>query len=114
MGKQQVKLNLPRYKIRPTKVLFHVNQEDVCFVGTDNKGKQAQLRLCKLGQGTVFKMGTWGGGRTHNVTQRTDKHILTGGGRTHNITQRTDTHIFTGRGGTHPKCNLTNRHTNFF
>ena len=33
-----------------------------------------------------------GGGRTHNVTQRTDPHIFTGGGRTHNDTQRTDTH----------------------
>ena len=36
-----------------------------------------------------------GGGRTHNVTQRTDTHIFTGGGgRTHNVTQRTDTQIF--------------------
>ena len=35
-----------------------------------------------------------GGGRTHNVTQRTDTHIFTGGGRTHNVTKRTDTQIF--------------------
>ena len=35
-----------------------------------------------------------GGGRTHNVTQRTDTHIFTGGGRTHNVIQRTDTQIF--------------------
>jgi len=34
------------------------------------------------------------GGRTHNVTQRTDTHIFTGGGRIHNVTQRTDTQIF--------------------
>jgi len=33
------------------------------------------------------------GGRTHNVTQRTDTHISKGGGRTHNVTQRTDTQI---------------------
>ena len=52
--------------------------------------KQAQLRLCKLGPGTVLR---------HTE----------GGGRTHNVTQRTDTHIFTG--GTHPQCNPTNGHT---
>ena len=38
------------------------------------------------------KKGHTRGGRTHNVTQRTDTHIFTGGGgRTHNVTQRTDT-----------------------
>ena len=55
---------------------------------------------------------TGGGGRTHNVTQRTDTHIFPRGGRTHNVTQRTDTHIFT-RGGTHPQGNPTNGHTYF-
>ena len=35
------------------------------------------------------------GGRTHNVTQRTDTHIFKGGGgRTHTVTQQTDTQIF--------------------
>ena len=33
-----------------------------------------------------------------------------GGGRTFNVTQRTDTHIFT-MGGTHPQCNPMNGHT---
>ena len=35
------------------------------------------------------------GGRTHNVTQRTDTHIFTGrgGGRTFNVTQPTDPQI---------------------
>ena len=39
-------------------------------------------------------MDTQRGGRTHNMTQRADKHTFTGGGRTHNVTQRTDTQIF--------------------
>ena len=34
------------------------------------------------------------------------------GGRTHNVTQRTDTHIFT-KGGTHPQFTPTNGHTYF-
>ena len=47
---------------------------------------------CNLTDGhTYFQRG---GGRTHNVTQRTDTHIFTGGGRTHDVTQRTDTPIF--------------------
>ena len=54
-------------------------------------------------------------GGTHPQYTPTNGHIYfhRGGGRTHNVTQRTDTHIFTG-GGTHPQCNPTNRHTNFF
>ena len=51
------------------------------------------------GVGSMPGSNEWthrGGGRTHNVTQRTDTHIFTGGdaGRTHNVTQRMDTHIF--------------------
>ena len=61
-------------------------------LGTVNR-KQAQLRLCKLGPGTVLRH-TEGGERTHNVTQRTYTHIFIGG-------------------GTHPQCNPTNGHTNF-
>ena len=45
--------------------------------------------------------------------QGSNERTHTRGGRTHNVTQRTDTHIFTG-GGTHPQCNPTNGHTNFF
>ena len=45
------------------------------------------------------------GGRTKNVTQRTDTHK--GGGRTHSVTKRTDTQ----GGGMHPQCNPTNGHT---
>ena len=55
-----------------------------------------------------------GGGRTHNVTQRTDTHIFTEGGGTHPQCIPTNGHTYFHRGGTHPQCNPTNGHTNFF
>ena len=53
------------------------------------------------------------GGRTHNVTQRTDTHIFTEGGDAPTIYPNERTHTFS-QGGTHPQGNPTNGHTNFF
>ena len=60
-------------------------------------------------QQQIKKMPQSGVGSMQGSKERTH----TRGGRTHNVTQRTDTHIFKG-GGTHPQCNPTNGHTNIF
>ena len=70
-------------------------------------GVAVTVRSHQTNSGNFWAERTHRGGRTHNVTQRTDTHK--GGGRTHSVTKRTDT-----QGGTHPKCNPTNGHTYFF
>ena len=54
------------------------------------------------------------GGRTHNVTQRTDTHIFTEGGDAPTMAPNERTHVFSHGGGTHPQCNPTNGHAYFF